>query len=145
MTALREHGDQAMTTKSPKGTNTAEPATVGATQATAATGGDKAAPGATKGKPAQTPTTSRKGHQRPAMADGEAKTERRARTDTKQAKLIAMLEAKDGATVDEIAAAFGWQAHTVRGAIYGALKKKLGLEVASEKVEGRGRVYRIGS
>jgi len=144
MTALREHGDQAMTTKSPKGTNTAEPATVGATQATAATGGDKAAPGTTKGKLAKT-TTPRKGRQRPAVADGEAKAERKARADTKQAKLIAMLEAKDGATIEEIAGAFGWQAHTVRGAIYGALKKKLGLDIVSEKAEGRGRVYRIGS
>ncbi len=39
--------------------------------------------------------------------------------------------------------AFGWQAHTVRGAIAGALKKKLGLEVTSEKTAGRGRVYRL--
>ena len=30
-----------------------------------------------------------------------------------------------------------------RGAIAGALKKKLGLEVTSEKVEGRGRIYKI--
>jgi len=33
--------------------------------------------------------------------------------------------------------------HTVRGAIAGALKKKLGLAVTSEKIDGRGRVYRI--
>jgi hypothetical protein len=33
--------------------------------------------------------------------------------------------------------------HTVRGAIAGALKKKLGLNVISEKIERRGRVYRI--
>ena len=54
-----------------------------------------------------------------------------------------MLRAPDGATIEEITAATGWQAHTVRGAIAGALKKKLRLEVSSEKVEGRGRVYRI--
>jgi hypothetical protein len=36
-----------------------------------------------------------------------------------------------------------WQPHTVRGAIAGALKKKLGLKVTAEKVEDRGRVYRI--
>ena len=145
MTALREHGEASMTTKSVKVTKAAAEATVGAAEATAAIGGDKAAPGGTKGKPAKTPTTPRKGRQRPAVADGEAKAERKPRTDTKQAKLIAMLEAKDGATVEEIAAEFGWQAHTVRGAIYGALKKKLGLDVTSEKVEGRGRVYRIGN
>jgi hypothetical protein len=65
------------------------------------------------------------------------------RAGTKQAHLIEMLQRPEGATIDEIVAAFGWQPHTVRGAIAGALKKKLGLTVTSEKVEGRGRVYRI--
>jgi hypothetical protein len=65
------------------------------------------------------------------------------REGTKQATLIAMLRTAEGATIEEIMAATGWQAHTVRGAMAGALKKKLGLEVTSEKVEGRGRVYRI--
>ena len=139
MTALREHGDRAMTTKNPKTTKSADE-TVAGTEAA-----DSAGTGGTKAQPAKTPTTTRKGRQRPPVADGAAKGERKARTDTKQAKLIAMLEAKDGATVEEIAAAFGWQAHTVRGAIYGALRKKLGLDVTSEKVEGRGRVYRIGN
>ena len=54
-----------------------------------------------------------------------------------------MLRAEGGATIDEIAAALDWQPHTARGAISGALKKKLGLEVISEKVEGRGRVYSL--
>jgi hypothetical protein len=52
-------------------------------------------------------------------------------------------EFREGARLDEIMAATGWQAHTGRGAIARALKKKLGLTVSSEKVEGRGRVYRI--
>ncbi len=65
------------------------------------------------------------------------------RANSKQAQLIEMLKSRDGATVDEIVKKFDWQAHTVRGAIAGALKKKLGLKVDSEKVEGRGRVYRI--
>ena len=65
------------------------------------------------------------------------------REGTKQATLIAMLRAPDGATIEEIMAATGWQSHTVRGAMAGALKKKLGLEVTSEKVDGRGRVYRL--
>ena len=43
----------------------------------------------------------------------------------------------------EITKALEWQPHTVRGAIAGALKKKLGLNVESEKVDDRGRVYRI--
>jgi hypothetical protein len=65
------------------------------------------------------------------------------RTGTKQAKLIEMLRADGGATIDEIVAETGWQAHTVRGAMSGALKKKLGLTITSEKVEGRGRAYMI--
>ncbi len=66
-----------------------------------------------------------------------------ARANSKQAQLIEMLKSPDGATIEEIVKKFAWQAHTVRGAIAGALKKKLGLNVQSEKVEGRGRVYRI--
>ena len=65
------------------------------------------------------------------------------RPGTKQATLIAMLETPNGATIAEIADATGWQHHTVRGAIAGALKKRLGLYVTSEKVDDRGRVYRL--
>ena len=68
---------------------------------------------------------------------------RKTRTDSKQAQLIEMLKRRQGSSIEEIVERFGWQAHTVRGAIAGALKKKLGLAVLSEKVEGRGRVYRI--
>jgi hypothetical protein len=71
------------------------------------------------------------------------KTERAPRPDSKQAQMIAMLKRAKGATIDEIANAFAWQRHTVRGAIAGALKKKLGLNVTSEKDEKRGRVYHI--
>jgi hypothetical protein len=45
-------------------------------------------------------------------------------------------------TIDEMANAMGWQRHTVRGLISGALKKKLGLDIVSEKTD-RGRLYRI--
>ena len=65
------------------------------------------------------------------------------REGSKQAQLIAMLRRAKGATIDEIAEALSWQPHTVRGAIAGALKKKLGLDVTSEKDDKRGRVYRI--
>ena len=53
-----------------------------------------------------------------------------------------MLRRPEGATVDEVARATGWQRHTVRGVFSGALKKKLGLTLASAKEE-RGRVYRV--
>ena len=78
----------------------------------------------------------------PKEGDGAPKA-RTPRTGTKQAKLIEMLRAEGGATIDQIVAATGWQAHTVRGAMAGALKKKLGLTITSEKIGERGRVYRI--
>ena len=67
------------------------------------------------------------------------------RADSKRAQLIKMLERPDGATIDEIVKKLEWQSHTVRGAIAGALKKRLKLKVESEKIEGRGRVYRIAA
>jgi hypothetical protein len=75
-----------------------------------------------------------------AHKDGAAP---RTRAGSKQAKLIEMLKRPDGATIPEVVDALQWQAHTVRGAIAGALKKKLGIDVTSEKVDGRGRVYRV--
>ena len=51
-----------------------------------------------------------------------------------------MLRRARGATIDEIVKALDWQPHTVRGAIAGALKKKLSLAVTSEKDEKRGRI-----
>ncbi len=65
------------------------------------------------------------------------------RAGTKQATLIEMLRRSEGATIEEIMAATGWLSHTIRGAIAGALKKKLGLEVSSKKDVERGRVYRL--
>ena len=61
---------------------------------------------------------------------------------SKQDEVIALLRRPEGATVDEVASATGWQRHTVRGVFSGTLKKKLGLTLASAKEE-RGRVYRI--
>ena len=65
------------------------------------------------------------------------------RAGTKQAQIIAMLQRPKGVTVAEMVEATGWLAHTVRGCISGALKKKLGLPIAAENVEGRGMVYRL--
>jgi Protein of unknown function (DUF3489) len=62
---------------------------------------------------------------------------------TKLSQLIELLQRKNGATIEEAAKATGWQHHSVRGAISGALKKKLGLVVTSSATDGRGRIYRI--
>jgi hypothetical protein len=98
--------------------------------------GDSAPTGADEAQSAEAPQDA------PAEADRAPKAHT-PRAGTKQAKLIEMLRAEGGATIDEIVAETGWQPHTVRGAFAGALKKKLGLEVTSDKVEARGRVYSL--
>ncbi len=65
------------------------------------------------------------------------------RADSKLAMLIELLSRDEGATVEEMIAATGWQAHTEHGAMSGALVKRFGMRIVSEKGEGRGRVYRI--
>jgi len=67
------------------------------------------------------------------------------RTGTKQAQIITLLQRPEGATIAEIVVATGWQAHSARGMISGALKKKLGLPITSEKVDGRGTVHRLNA
>ena len=62
---------------------------------------------------------------------------------TKQQIMIDMLSRPEGATIEELAEATGWLSHTCRGAMSGALKKKLGLTITSEKADQRGRVYRL--
>ena len=56
--------------------------------------------------------------------------------------LVTMLRQKDGATIDAMMSATGWQAHSIRGAMSGSVKKALGLNLLSEKTDA-GRVYRI--
>ncbi|MGX0879455.1 hypothetical protein ACSSV4_004164 [Roseovarius sp. MBR-154] len=65
------------------------------------------------------------------------------RMGTKQAQIIALLQRPEGASIAEITEATDWLAHSVRGLISGGLKKKLGLPVTAEKVEGRGMVYKV--
>jgi hypothetical protein len=67
------------------------------------------------------------------------------REGTKQAVLIELLTRAEGATLPQMTEATGWQVHTVRGAMAGALKKKLGLEITSEKQTGADRIYRIAN
>jgi hypothetical protein len=80
---------------------------------------------------------------RAQLSEPPATKPRRSREGTKEALLIAMLRRPEGATIAQVIAATGWQAHTVRGAISGALKKKRRLEVTSAKNEAGERVYRI--
>jgi len=74
----------------------------------------------------------------PAAGAAPAKPGRVTKIDT----LIALLRRPEGASIQDIMTATGWQAHSVRGAMSGAVKKRLGLTIVSEKTDGV-RIYRI--
>jgi hypothetical protein len=65
-----------------------------------------------------------------------------ARSDTKHARIIAMLRSPAGTTIAAVVAATEWQPHSVRGFLAGVVRKKLGLNLVAEQTD-RGRVYRI--
>jgi Protein of unknown function (DUF3489) len=102
-----------------------------------------------KGKKAR---TTARATSEPEVA-GEPSAKPKPRAGTKQAQMIELLKRPEGATVEQIAAATGWQHHTIRGAISGALKKKLGLTVEATRTrevgpnktgaKGSSTVYRI--
>ncbi len=61
---------------------------------------------------------------------------------SKQAQVLAMLQAPNGATIEKIATLTGWQHHSVRGFFAAVIRKRLGLDLVSE-TSAKGRVYRI--
>jgi hypothetical protein len=139
------------------------PADTGATPPDAGAQGTDAAAPATGVDPAATPA---KGKVKTKVAKAKVtkakstKPEKAAPADrptpragTKQGQMIELLKRPEGATVAQIAAATGWQYHTIRGAISGALKKKLGLKIEATRTrevgpnkagaKGSATVYRI--
>lgn len=103
----------------------------------------------TEGRPALKSGPSRKAKgvgRQPAAPDRRGPVKASAKTGgpgTKIGSMTALLDRPGGASIEDLTKATGWQPHSVRGAISGTLKKKLGLNIVSEKAEGRGRVYRI--
>jgi hypothetical protein len=68
----------------------------------------------------------------------------RAKTDSKQDKIVALLQRPKGATLDVLVKETQWQKHSVRGFLAGTVRKKLKLPLLSEKIDGV-RTYRIGT
>ncbi len=82
---------------------------------------------------------------KPVSGQAPEQTQRVTREGTKQSVLIDLLKRPEGATLPQMTQATGWQVHTVRGAMAGALKKKMGLQITSEKQPGLDRTLARGA
>ncbi len=111
------------------------------------------APASAERKPAKRNAKAARTKQTETAPGGDPSAKPTPRAGTKQALMIELLRRPEGATVEQIAAATGWQHHTIRGAISGTLKKKLGLTVEATRTrevgpnntgaKGSSTVYRI--
>ena len=86
----------------------------------------------------------RKAEPKPA-AKAPAKSAKPTATKSKESRAIAMMRRPAGATLEQLTKALGWQPHTVRGFVAGALKKRKGIEVESFKSDKGKRSYRINA
>ncbi|MEX2375097.1 MAG: DUF3489 domain-containing protein, partial [Dehalococcoidia bacterium] len=89
------------------------------------------------------PSKRRSGGSKSAESARQAPAGDRGTKQSKQDVVLALLRRPEGASIPEMVAATDWQPHSVRGFMSGALKKRLGLEVASEKDEKGERRYHV--
>jgi Protein of unknown function (DUF3489) len=95
-----------------------------------------------KRKAASRLPTRKTGNPKSGARSAPASPKRAARADSKHARIVAMLQTPAGATIAAIVTATGWQQHSVRGFLAGVVRKKLGLNLVSERGD-KGRIYRI--
>lgn len=119
------------------------PSKKGASQKKSAPKGQKTAKGAkTKAAaPKKETKASKKAAKAPKKA-AKAPESAGPREGSKTAQVVAMLQRKNGATLAEVMEKMGWQKHTVRGFMAGAMKKA-GYTVESFKSQKGERTYRI--
>ncbi len=84
----------------------------------------------------------RQARSKPA-APNRNRTKPAAGKQTKQQTCLDLLSRQEGATIEELQVATGWQQHSVRGFLAGTVKKKIGLTLLSEKPDAGPRRYRI--
>jgi uncharacterized protein DUF3489 len=82
---------------------------------------------------------------RPSKPKRRSKATTGTRRGTKTAKILALLRRPAGASLSELKKATGWQAHSVRGFLSGAVKKKMGLRIDSAPRDNGERAYRVAS
>src|SRR5467141_2199606 len=95
-----------------------------------------------KTKAAARSTTRKTGKPKSRVRSTPASLKTTAKPDTKHTRIVAMLRSPSGATIAALVIATEWQQHSVRGFLAGVVRKKLGLNLVSEKTD-MGRVYRI--
>ena len=90
--------------------------------------------------------TAKKGAKQDKIAKNrqQSRSDHATRTPSKQQLCLELLKRPDGASVEELQAATGWQAHSVRGFLSGTVKKKLGLTLISDRASDGHRRYRVG-
>jgi len=90
------------------------------------------------GRAARSKATSKAKGRKQAATDGQG-----AREGSKKAAILELLRRPDGATLKDLMAVTGWQAHSVRGFISGAIVKKMSLKVESKKRDDGDRAYSL--